>query len=44
MIELMPTVKTMALQLAAGPTRGYVRTRQAIDAAMLLPSRWCARS
>ena len=35
--ELMPTVKTVALQLAAGPTRGYVRTRQAIDAAMLLP-------
>ena len=27
----------VALQLAAGPTRGYVRTRQAIDAAMLLP-------
>ena len=35
--ELMPTVKATALQLAAGPTRGYVRTRQAIDAAMLLP-------
>lgn len=35
--ELMPTVKTVALQLAAGPTRGYVRTRHAIDAAMLLP-------
>lgn len=35
--ELMPTVNAMALQLATGPTRGYVRTRQAIDAAMLLP-------
>ena len=28
---------TVAQQLAAGPTRGYVRTRQAIDAARLLP-------
>ena len=35
--ELVPTVKAAAIQLAAGPTRGYVRTRQAIDAAMLLP-------
>ena len=35
--QLMPTVKSAALQLAAGPTRGYVGTRQAIDAAMLLP-------
>jgi 2-(1,2-epoxy-1,2-dihydrophenyl)acetyl-CoA isomerase len=35
--QLMPTVKAVALQLAAGPTRGYVRARQAIDAAMLLP-------
>jgi 2-(1,2-epoxy-1,2-dihydrophenyl)acetyl-CoA isomerase len=35
--ELTPAVKTTALKLAAGPTRGYVRTRQAIDAAMLLP-------
>jgi 2-(1,2-epoxy-1,2-dihydrophenyl)acetyl-CoA isomerase len=35
--QLMPTAKAVALQLAAGPTRGYVRTRQAIDAAMLLP-------
>ena len=35
--ELVPTVKAAALHLAAGPTRGYVRTRQAIDAAMLLP-------
>ncbi len=36
-IELVPAVRAAALQLAAGPTRGYVRTRQAIDAAMLLP-------
>jgi len=35
--QLIPTVRAAALQLAAGPTRGYVRTRQAIDAAMLLP-------
>lgn len=35
--ELVPTVKAAALQLAAGPTRGYVRTRHAMDAAMLLP-------
>ena len=35
--QLMPTVKDVALQLSAGPTRGFVRTRQAIDAAMLLP-------
>jgi 2-(1,2-epoxy-1,2-dihydrophenyl)acetyl-CoA isomerase len=35
--QLMPTVRAVALQLAAGPTRGYVRTRQAIDAAMSLP-------
>ncbi len=35
--DLVTTVKAVALQLAAGPTRGYVRTRQAIDAAMLLP-------
>jgi len=35
--ELVPTVKAAAIQLAAGPTRGYVRTRQAIDDAMLLP-------
>ncbi len=35
--QLLSTVKTVALQLAAGPTRGFVRTRQAIDAAMLLP-------
>jgi 2-(1,2-epoxy-1,2-dihydrophenyl)acetyl-CoA isomerase len=35
--ELMPTVITVAKQLAAGPTRGYVRTRQAIENAMQLP-------
>ena len=35
--QLMPTVKAVALQLASGPTRGYVRTRQAIETAMLLP-------
>ena len=35
--QLLSTVNSVALQLAAGPTRGYVRARQAIDAAMLLP-------
>jgi 2-(1,2-epoxy-1,2-dihydrophenyl)acetyl-CoA isomerase len=35
--ELMPTVMTVARQLAAGPTRGYVRTRQAIERALQLP-------
>jgi 2-(1,2-epoxy-1,2-dihydrophenyl)acetyl-CoA isomerase len=35
--QLQSTVRSVALQLAAGPTRGYLRTRQAIDAAMLLP-------
>jgi 2-(1,2-epoxy-1,2-dihydrophenyl)acetyl-CoA isomerase len=35
--QLMATVMTVARQLAAGPTLGFVRTRQAIDAAMLLP-------
>jgi len=35
--QLLPTVRTVAQQLAAGPTRGYVRTRQAIDAAWLTP-------
>ena len=35
--QLLPTVKALALQLAAGATRGYVRTRQAVDASMLLP-------
>jgi 2-(1,2-epoxy-1,2-dihydrophenyl)acetyl-CoA isomerase len=33
--ELMPTVMAAARQLAAGPTRGYVRTRQAIESSML---------
>ncbi|MDH5208654.1 MAG: 2-(1,2-epoxy-1,2-dihydrophenyl)acetyl-CoA isomerase PaaG [Burkholderiaceae bacterium] len=35
--ELMPTVLAVARQLAAGPTRGYVRTRQALEEAMQLP-------
>jgi 2-(1,2-epoxy-1,2-dihydrophenyl)acetyl-CoA isomerase len=35
--ELMPTVMDVAVQLAAGPTRGYVRTRRAIEGAMQLP-------
>jgi 2-(1,2-epoxy-1,2-dihydrophenyl)acetyl-CoA isomerase len=35
--ELMATVSAVAKQLAAGPTRGYVRTRQAIEGAMQLP-------
>lgn len=35
--QLMPTVMALAQQLAAGPTRGFVRTRQAIASAMLLP-------
>jgi 2-(1,2-epoxy-1,2-dihydrophenyl)acetyl-CoA isomerase len=35
--ELMPTVQAVARQLAAGPTRGYVRTRQAIEGALQLP-------
>jgi 2-(1,2-epoxy-1,2-dihydrophenyl)acetyl-CoA isomerase len=34
---LMPTVNALARKLAAGPTRGYVRTRQAIEAAATLP-------
>jgi 2-(1,2-epoxy-1,2-dihydrophenyl)acetyl-CoA isomerase len=33
---LMPTVGALARQLAAGPTRGYVRTRQAIEASATL--------
>ncbi len=33
---LMPTVAALAKQLAAGPTRGYVRTRQAMEAAATL--------
>jgi len=35
--QLMPTVTALAKQLAAGPTRGYVRTRQAMQAAATLP-------
>jgi 2-(1,2-epoxy-1,2-dihydrophenyl)acetyl-CoA isomerase len=35
--ELMPTVMAVAKQLAAGPTRGYVRTRQAIEGSMQMP-------
>jgi 2-(1,2-epoxy-1,2-dihydrophenyl)acetyl-CoA isomerase len=35
--ELMSTVMTVAKQLAAGPTRGYVRTRQAMERALQLP-------
>lgn len=35
--QLMPTVLGVAKQLAAGPTRGYVRTRQAIEESMRLP-------
>jgi 2-(1,2-epoxy-1,2-dihydrophenyl)acetyl-CoA isomerase len=30
---LLPTATTLARQFAAGPTRGYVRTRQAMEAA-----------
>jgi 2-(1,2-epoxy-1,2-dihydrophenyl)acetyl-CoA isomerase len=33
--ELMPMATALAKQLAAGPTRGYVRTRQAMDAGAL---------
>jgi len=32
--ELMPTALAAARQLAAGPTRGYVRTRAAVEASM----------
>lgn len=35
--ELMPTALEIARHLAAGPTRGYVRTRQAVEASMQLP-------
>jgi 2-(1,2-epoxy-1,2-dihydrophenyl)acetyl-CoA isomerase len=31
--ELMPAVRKVAEELAAGPTRGYARTKQAIYAA-----------
>jgi 2-(1,2-epoxy-1,2-dihydrophenyl)acetyl-CoA isomerase len=34
--ELMPTALAAARQLAAGPTRGYVRTREAVAAGMQL--------
>jgi len=33
---LLPTVQALAKQLAAGPTRGYVRTRQAMETAETL--------
>jgi len=35
--ELMPVVRTVAEQLAAGPTRGFARTKEAIYAASALP-------
>jgi 2-(1,2-epoxy-1,2-dihydrophenyl)acetyl-CoA isomerase len=34
--ELMPSVLAAARQLAAGPTRGYVRTREAVETGMKL--------
>jgi 2-(1,2-epoxy-1,2-dihydrophenyl)acetyl-CoA isomerase len=34
--ELLPTALTLARQLAAGPTRGYVRTREAMEAGLQL--------
>jgi len=34
--ELMPTALAAARQLATGPTRGYVRTRAAVEASMQL--------
>ena len=34
---LMPTVTAVARQLAAGPTHGYVRTRQAFESSSTLP-------
>ena len=34
--ELMPTALASARQLATGPTRGYVRTRAAVEASMQL--------
>ena len=34
--ELMPTALAAARQLAAGPTRGYVRTREAMEASLKL--------
>jgi len=35
--QLMPTAHALAVQLAAGPTRAFVRIREAIDAGALLP-------
>ena len=35
--ELLPTAIAAARQLAAGPTRSYVRTREAIEAGLLMP-------
>jgi 2-(1,2-epoxy-1,2-dihydrophenyl)acetyl-CoA isomerase len=35
--ELMPVVRAVAEQLAAGPTRGFARTKEAIYAAATLP-------
>lgn len=35
--DLMPAVQAVAKQLAAGPTRGYVRTREALEANLLRP-------
>jgi 2-(1,2-epoxy-1,2-dihydrophenyl)acetyl-CoA isomerase len=35
--ELLPTAMAAARQLAAGPTRSYVRTREAMEAALLMP-------
>jgi 2-(1,2-epoxy-1,2-dihydrophenyl)acetyl-CoA isomerase len=32
--ELMPTVRALARQLASGPTRCYLRTRQTMEAAL----------
>ena len=34
--ELMPTALAAACQLATGPTRGYIRTREAVEAGMKL--------
>jgi len=35
--ELLPTAMAAARQLAAGPTRSYVRTREAMEAGLLMP-------
>jgi 2-(1,2-epoxy-1,2-dihydrophenyl)acetyl-CoA isomerase len=35
--ELLPTAMAAARQLAAGPTRSYVRTREAMEAGLLIP-------